>query len=531
MTPSIKNHYSYDQHGYIDRSDFQQNFLSHINIYRFGNDVDSIKRVFLEVLLGLINSKAAKSKEEFFSQNIISGGYKKTIKIRLNINHQVHFQDRIYLNISRSPYALIADEYLIGASIGTLNFIYKPSKYQKTKNSLDPAPLLKLSSTPIMVDKNLTPIFNKLIAEHFNKNTDLETIFENLSFDHEQINNNKKRLVVLLQQNFLFIYFITFFDEKRELNKPLCPLDLTNFDAFENLVSEAIKKITDSDWADVLALVKGPKTSNLIRSCLKFYPNWASLDVSDQPLKLFYTLNKRGIAEKLKLLESLLLGLTNVHRSLSEIDKRKNLILDILVIKKLISSNFNVFYMSYYYDFRGRIYSTSIVNPIYNKFSRSLFSICSQKESFENLQKSKYYEKYLGVIESEKSIKFSKILTDISSNGSDTQLFLAAQCLMDLGVLNKKKLIKEKGSILRVNDFIIEGERLYFNYREEVQFDVYDTLKIHKLIMYIHNISCNDLRTLNFERDSTFSALLHWAYLLKPKSDVELRNLNLLGNG
>lgn len=115
----------------------------------------------------------------------------------------------------------------------------------------------------------------------------------------------------------------------------------------------------------------------------------------------------------------------------------------------------------YYYDFRGRIYPVSMLNPVFNKVIRHFFLI---KEGFEykniykDILKSQYYRissKYF----LEKDI-FSEllILEKCEEDLSLIDRYILFNLVLTAGTVNKKKIYKDSG--VHIIDFLKEGVSL-----------------------------------------------------------------------
>jgi hypothetical protein len=80
---------------------------------------------------------------------------------------------------------------------------------------------------------------------------------------------------------------------------------------------------------------------------------------------------------------------------------------------------------------------------------------------------------------------------------------------------------------INLQEFIFNGELTYLRSDEAVEYDPYNYIRVKKIKKYIDDILLGNTRDIIVERDSTFSALLHWSYLLKPKNLEVASKLNL----
>jgi hypothetical protein len=127
----------------------------------------------------------------------------------------------------------------------------------------------------------------------------------------------------------------------------------------------------------------------------------------------------------------------------------------------LLIKNINiVLYFSYFRDFRGRYYPYSTIHPMYNKCLRHILYIKSDTNecNFEkSLRKSIFFNQILDLTPRQ------LILKTFPNIQSDVDLYIISCILLDLGKINKKKLLKQNSISLFLQDFVTEGIRVFEN--------------------------------------------------------------------
>jgi len=105
-----------------------------------------------------------------------------TTKYRFRIDYTTPFKARVVLHIALTPFQPLFENFIIGSSIETLNFIFKKSLAQKTLNKGPLDLITKASSRPLTLDSRLKQLFNKEFNRFFNY-CDPHTKYRNLSLE------------------------------------------------------------------------------------------------------------------------------------------------------------------------------------------------------------------------------------------------------------------------------------------------------------------------------------------------------------
>lgn len=182
------------------------------------------------------------------------------------------------------------------------------------------------------------------------------------------------------------------------------------------------------------------------------------------------------------------------------------------------------FYILHYYDFRGRIYPTSLIGVTYNKIIRSLLSVPDSKVGDDDIIESEFYLKFSKEIGTLPNIKLTSeydfnILPNINK-------YIIANYLLEIGKLHKEKLLASK-NFITLNEFLLEGIEI-INNLHLYKFDFFDLFDIKRLVWAIEGIFTGERRIQILQRDSTASSFQHWGILLGIKSN-QFENLNLGG--
>jgi hypothetical protein len=169
-----------------------------------------------------------------------------------------------------------------------------------------------------------------------------------------------------------------------------------------------------------------------------------------------------------------------------------------LVIESLLSCKMP-FYSSHYYDFRGRIYPSSSASFMYLKPMRAFFA-CERVAGGSALEESKYFNQVLSANVDFTGIFSAKVLSDYDD-------YMLRVCLLELGKIDKSKLINKEGVCL--NEFIQRGIVLYENDAGcTIKYDDFGYyLSIKRAIKTF--LECKRWENVTIIRDSTGSSFQH----------------------
>lgn len=172
-----------------------------------------------------------------------------------------------------------------------------------------------------------------------------------------------------------------------------------------------------------------------------------------------------------------------------------------MISSKIKSGCTNSFYMSYFYDFRGRMYPNYFLDVVYMKFLRPFFYFIID-ERVDEIVNSNFYKKLNNIF------KFSNI-----------NEYYIIVCKIEIGKLYKSKI---KSNSINVKEFI----ELYNSYKDIKLKDVEDELYRIRLNKAL---SGNNFNNLTIIKDSTASTFQHWAVELDYKDEFRY-TLNLDGD-
>lgn len=395
-----------------------------------------------------------------------------SIKYRLPINYSFILPWTIKNHSSIKSFKKIADDYIIGASIETLFFIYKKSKYQTQFNRFNSKSIEILSSKELVFDERLEIEFFELLQEVC-KGNDLIT---EIQANSDKIVKKRKELSKINKK----IAFCFLFIKQNEKSF------LINLDGNKD-------KSFGKKWKYFKKIFKGIKVfDNNSKEYFDFIHGG----------KTVYEKSKKYI----KYIEKLNIKANNLRQDISELEKNRNQLLDFFVIKHFIENTNGRFYLPYYFDFRGRIYSKSSISPINNKLCRVFIKEFKLFFDYDCLKKSTYFKKCFNL--SKINLNDSNLL----SNYKDIKLdklsnFLIKSYLVELGKLNKVSFLNNKEGV-SIDSFISQGI-LVFKNNDLGEHDIYDKFLIIKYKKAIVSTLNGDPPPWTVLRDATCSSFQH----------------------
>ena len=123
-----------------------------------------------------------------------------------------------------------------------------------------------------------------------------------------------------------------------------------------------------------------------------------------------------------------------------------------VIIEKLFNLQFPL-YLAYYYDFRGRIYSSSPIDSLYLKILRPFYKINAVLDPV-SLRLSPYF-KFVIKLE----VDLGKELSAFFKN--DIDIYFARTLLFEMGKLKKNQIITPRGNSFE--EFVFLGLKLYLD--------------------------------------------------------------------
>jgi hypothetical protein len=192
---------------------------------------------------------------------------------------------------------------------------------------------------------------------------------------------------------------------------------------------------------------------------------------------------------------------------ISNLAKERDTTLNFIYIHYLFTLNIKTFYLSYYYDFRLRIYSKSPVGPTLNKLVRSFVIIDINDYDYKGMLNSHMAEVYLNQVVVTKNTVIKCLKLRDGDVNYRLKLLLGVIYLIELGKLHKTKLLGE-GISVTVDGFIGEGLKLY-KMADLSEFGSEDRIHIKKFQLAIKAVIGNKFEPWGIEQDSTCSSFLH----------------------
>jgi hypothetical protein len=214
----------------------------------------------------------------------------------------------------------------------------------------------------------------------------------------------------------------------------------------------------------------------------------ALLDIGKLESKIkTYNENKQKL---LPPLNEVSLGAADIRRDIQRITY-------LSVIDKVLGLKFPI-YTAHFYDFRGRMYPKSIVSFMYFKAIRAFFKTSFNKPNYDEIRKSKYFERVMS-----QRVFLGENLESINPN--DIDRYFLNIILLELGKLQKKSIL---GVGLELRDFIAKGIELFYSDCSNVDIDDFGYLyKLkHCLNTFIATRNWVDITII---RDSTASSFQH----------------------
>lgn len=128
-----------------------------------------------------------------------------------------------------------------------------------------------------------------------------------------------------------------------------------------------------------------------------------------------------------------------------ELEKDRQRLLYTIILEQFLTTKAPSVYLSYFFDFRGRIYSYSAVDPLYNKMFRAFYFFKKTMNCLE-IKNSKFYK---AILAQNVDLKKYKIFIK-----NELDLYFFTVLLLELG-----KLKKQNG--FNLQDFVDQGLYLY----------------------------------------------------------------------
>jgi hypothetical protein len=223
--------------------------------------------------------------------------------------------------------------------------------------------------------------------------------------------------------------------------------------------------------------------------------------MSDQEERNTALLDINKIESKIKIYnenkQKLLTPLNKVSLEAADIRRDIQRITYLSVIDKVLDLKFPI-YTAHFYDFRGRMYPKSIVSFMYFKAIRAFFKTSFNKPNYDEIRKSKYFERVMS-----QKVFLGEGFESINLN--DIDRYFLNIILLELGKLQKKSML---GEGLELKDFIVKGIELFYSNCNDVGIDDFGYLYRlkHCLNTFIETRSWVDITII---RDSTASSFQH----------------------
>lgn len=484
LTSSINSNDLSNLNGYIDRNSVIANFKEYSCIFRFGDCFDSIIKIFKRTLLFIIAENLASSSIEKINPRY--AGFKTIVKIKFNIEYNFPIQGRIRPYFSLFKYKKISDDYLIGSSILSIFYIYKKANYQKKINKFNIKYVLKAASIPFKLENELIEDFKTIRTGLFgtydttHKLRDVSFSLSNAQYEYQTLISEVKT-----QINRMLIYKNTLKSGgKYELLNEQVRNDMVTCETFFNFLIKNIKSNINRGDKENLSKKKILNDDIIIKNLTKLIRQLLN--------------NKLKIKNKLK--------------RISDFDKKKKKILDFIYIEYALRFKNDSIFFAYFFDFRGRIYSKSLVHPINNKLARILLTKRRSDPLInkETLINSKFYHLFLS-----KGKDFIKFQGEdgsyiFSKMNDDFKVFLIKLYLLELGKINKNLFLIKTDKVSLVT-FLENGQKNYLMPLNdlETKFNTYEIFEILKYKKAINMVLKDIYHDWTILKDATCSSLQH----------------------
>lgn len=195
----------------------------------------------------------------------------------------------------------------------------------------------------------------------------------------------------------------------------------------------------------------------------------------------------------------------------------------------LKNQNFNNFYLQHFLDFRGRVYSRSVLSTINTKWLRSIYYYGDWTEmELDQLDKQLIQTKTYAII----SCYFNFIETLNPASNRPVVLQAIIWCLVDLAKPFKTRLAVD--SKVSLQTFLEKGVEIYKKAKdilyidESIEFE--ENLEINKTIMILKELIAGNVSKKYFlHKDSTASVLQHLFKVVGVRDRGALEACNIAG--
>lgn len=261
--------------------------------------------------------------------------------------------------------------------------------------------------------------------------------------------------------------------------------------------------------------------SSLTKLCLQRY--YIQLTLLTYALKILTDMFNLKINSSLELLDALNLKYSNAWNNNSQTDPNYSSILQIHSLY-IFFENYKIFekgfFYTYYYDFRGRLYSDSKLNYSNNRWVRCLLD-------FGEFTEQEICNFTLALRD---QIVWNNSLTNLFQTSNDLHKFFIISIFYELGKIIKSSGVDYNG-VLEYQDFIDLGYKLYLD-EDNIKYDLKD-LDLYEKQIFVFKLNNHTQfykKKFIFYKDATASGLQMLGLILKPKNDEVAKWLNLQSN-
>jgi hypothetical protein len=188
----------------------------------------------------------------------------------------------------------------------------------------------------------------------------------------------------------------------------------------------------------------------------------------------------------------------------------------------------NGFYLAYFLDFRGRVYSHSIISPVGNRIFRFLYSY--GQYSNDDLSNFKFKNTCLAPFIKKLFLQnnLHKNYSNINLN-DDVHLHYVYTFFLEMGKIFKKKHLIRLGGKFSIFNFLEIGAQEFKTF--DPHGEDFETLLEYN---YVKNIltkaNNNDKSQIIIYKDATASAIQLLMLVLGPASEARLEQCNLIND-
>lgn len=197
-----------------------------------------------------------------------------------------------------------------------------------------------------------------------------------------------------------------------------------------------------------------------------------------------------------------------VLKKLSSLDKDKRELLELIALDYLNSLEDATIYFPHHYDFRGRIYSKSILHFMNNKFSRVVLDSSPINYGHESFKDSKFFIKFSEACRFELLFVVEGVRIFFRKEDLSVHKILTCLYLLEIGKEEKTELLNS-GTQVSLEQFALKAVKIIQDSSFESNLDILNKLNIKKFSWAILGLQSKQVRPVLLMKDATCSSLQH----------------------